>query len=294
MELYSKYGAPFSYRTTNDPNYPVIPYGVHQQYLCKPHLDQHAAYDVFFVICSSAAEFERREDLRERLETISRHYNVGYMFVLGSNITVDAGIRRESRKHRDILQLAHTDSYHHITLSVFGAFQFLAGYSEMARYFMKTDSDCVYNIPRIVQTAQQVIRPYIGNCRYLDYYITKKRHLKMAVPEQLIQKDTKIPPYATGAGYLIHSSILPHLVVALRHLNFIAHNEDVNIGKAFHLLNRNCTMEDQWVARSGCTSREDCLEYAVIHKNTSDFELALIWEMVMSSLEKEVQVTKLL
>ena len=214
---------------------------------------------------------------------LSKQFNVGYMFVLGSNIAVDHQIRLESREFQDILQLDHVDCYHHITLSVFGALQFLTSYTGITDYFMKTDSDCIYNLRRIVQIVRQTKRPYIGNCRSSDYYITSKRYLKMFVPKSLVQKDLRIPPYATGAGYLIRSAIIPQLAVAIRHLNFIGHHEDVNIGKAFNLLNRNCTFESDWVARKGCFSAGECEKYAILHKNVSDDEVERMWYfMVMN------------
>ena len=277
MQLYEKYGRPFNYRTAQDAAYSTIEYGHHYNKLCIPSIDEHAFYDVFLIICSSSTEFDRRAKIRIRMTKLLEQFNVGYLFVLGSNVEVDHRIRRENREFQDILQLGHVDCYHHITLSVFGALQFLAAYTGITNYFLKTDSDCIYNLQRIIQTVQHTKRPYIGNCRFSDYYITTKRYLKMFVPESLVQKDLRIPPYATGAGYLIRSAILPQLMIAIRHLNFIGHNEDVNIGKAFNLLNRNCTFESDWVARKGCFSVGECRKYAILHKNVSEEEVDRMW-----------------
>ena len=101
------------------------------------------------------------------------------------------------------------------------------------------------------------------------------------IPDSLVGDDVLIPAYATGAGYLIRSDVLPHLAIAIRHLNFIGHNEDVNVGKAMTLLNYNCSHIDHWVARYGCENRTSCLDYSIIHRNSSNTEIGKYWRYLL-------------
>lgn len=284
MLFYSQFGNPFTYRQYEETNYPIISYGKELNFLATPKIDINHFYDIFIVICSSANQLNVRKKLRTRLEQLKERFNFGYIFALGYNKNNSLLIQQESYEYKDIIQLAHKDSYHHLTLSVFGAFQYLTHFQNITKYFMKTDSDCVINFELIVHYVQQTSTPYFGNCRYWDYYITSKRdkrYLKMYVPKQLVQNDTKMPSYATGAGYLIRSDLLKYMIIALRHVNFIAHNEDVNVGKAMQLLGYNCSYYANWVARHGCDSKEECSNYAILHKKESDDEIPRLWSYVL-------------
>ena len=306
MKLYSLYGPPFSYRVSSEPSYPTIEFGKSLTFLNLPSISRQYHYDLFLFICSSTPEMFVRDKLRRRFLSLSSKYSLGYIFVLGSNPEFNDRISEENRKYHDILQLGHKDSYHLITLSVFGAIQYLSNYPVKVRYFMKTDSDCVLNVPSIIQYVQKANDSYIGNCKYKANYLTFSRLeerikklrririkterqelqdllIKRAVPDSLVMNDTRINSYATGAGYLIRSDILPRLAVSIRHLNFIGHNEDVNIGKAMTMLGYSCELVDNWVARKGCNNQTDCLNYFIIHRKSSFVEIGNYWNYVMST-----------
>ena len=307
MKLFTLYGPPFSYRVSNSTSYPTIEFGKSLTYLNIPMIPRKVHFDLFLFICSSTPEMFVREKLRRRFHSLSANYSLGYFFVLGSNPELNEQIRDENQKYLDILQFDHVDSYHHITLSVFGAIQYLSQIHVNTSYYMKTDSDCVLNVPRLMQYIQTANRTYIGNCKYKKSYLTysalEKRKQRMrriirdkflrkeaydllvkrAIPDSLVGNDTRITSYATGAGYLIRSDILPQLAVSIRHLNFIGHNEDVNIGKAMTMLGRPCTLVENWVARRGCANRTECLDYFIIHKKNSSMEVGKYWDYVMES-----------
>lgn len=279
--MFFNYGYPFSYRKVAISTYPSIQYGNELTYLCKPIIDEHKYYDIFLIICSSSVESDIRNLLRSRLSNLISLYHIGYTFVLGSNQGINTLIYLENEINHDILQLGHNDSYHNLTLSVFSAIQFLSSISLQVKYFMKTDSDCVFNMDKIIKLIKTATEPYIGNCRYNSFYFTDlndTEHIKQYVPGELVLNDTVIPPYGTGAGYLIKGSILPHVAIAIRHLNFLAHNEDVNIGKAMHILGHNCTFVKHWIARNGCKSKSACSKYTILHKRFDNNEIPLLWD----------------
>ena len=84
----------------------------------------------------------------------------------------------------------------------------------------------------------------------------------------------------TGGGYLL-SSCCGKMIVGMRHLEFIAHNEDVNVGKAMKSIGVKCTHIQNWIARYGCRSEEECLKYPIIHKDISNDEMKVFWRFIL-------------
>ena len=279
MQLRHFHGLPFMYHTIENDKYPTIPLGSELQYLCFPEINTQDRLFLLILILTSAKEIEERATLRSYYNRL--HVNsTRFIFVTASNPEVNEAVARESEQYRDILQLNHVDSYHNLTLSVFGAFQFFSRDTKYAKYIMKTDSDCVLNLPRIERKLWEFDGfQYAGNCRTNVRYYTTGVRRKNYVPPELVGEETQIAQYATGAGYVIASSVLPKLVVALRHLPFIAHNEDVNVGRAMSLIHVKCKMLWGWIARNGC-SEDECNVIAIIH---SPNNWRKIWEAVLGS-----------
>ncbi len=78
---------------------------------------------------------------------------------------------------------------------------------------------------------------------------------------------TRIAYYSTGAGYMISMKALPKLLTGYRYLPFIAHNEDVNVGRAMSLVGIPCTVIPKWRWNKGNDSED---EYVIIHKTITD------------------------
>lgn len=282
LDLYHRFGKPFSFRTIENKEYPTIPHGYGLEYLCVPYLNPHSHYRLLILVISGAREIKEREILRNRFSRFSNE-RIRFVFVTASNPKVNDEVRRESIAFEDILQLNHIDSYHNLTLTTFGAFQFISHFSTLSDYVMKTDSDCALNMNRILQIIDSLSPRdvYIGNCRFNDFYVTKRRSAKNYVPPELVGDDKRIGGYVTGGGYVISSSIVGKMVVGLRHLRFIAHNEDVNVGKAMESIGVNCTHIPNWIARYGCRNEEECLKYPIIHKDKSDDEVKVFWSYIL-------------
>ena len=281
LDCYHRFGKPFSFRTINHKNYPTIPYGSGMEYLCVPYLNLHSHYRLLILVVSAARETKERQILRNRFSRFSNQ-RIRFLFVIASNPTLNDEVRSESIAFEDILQLNHIDSYHNLTLTTFGAFQFISHFSNIADYVMKTDSDCALNINRILQIIDSLSPEdvYIGNCNPSTIYNTKWSG-KNYVPPELVGNETIVPDYVTGGGYVISSSIVGKMVVGMRHLGFIAHNEDVNVGKAMKSIGVKCTHIPNWIARYGCRSEEECLKYPIIHKDKSDDEVKVFWRYIL-------------
>ena len=69
---------------------------------------------------------------------------------------------------------------------------------------------------------------------------------------------------------LSHSSSF----IAIQHLPFIAHNEDMNVGKGMVMLGIPCMGDEEWwIARHGCDNKTECLKYVVMHPEVSNEEI---------------------
>ena len=281
LDCYHRFGRPFSFRTINNKNYPTIPYGSGMEYLCVPYLNLHSHYRLLILVVSAARETKERQILRNRFSRFSNQ-NIRFLFVIASDPAFNDEVKRESISSEDILQLNHIDSYHNLTLTTFGAFQYISHFSNIADYVMKTDSDCALNINRILQIIDSLSPEdvYIGNCNPSTIYNTKWSG-KNYVPPELVGNEIIVPDYVTGGGYVISSSVVGKMVVGMRHLEFIAHNEDVNVGKAMKSIGVKCTHIQNWIARYGCRSEEECLKYPIIHKDISNDEMKVFWRFIL-------------
>ena len=283
LNCYHQYGKPFSFRTINNKNYPTIPYGSGMEYLCVPYMNPYSHYQLLILIASAASEIQERRILRERFSRFSFH-SVRFLFVIASNTTMNGAVKKESIAYEDILQLNHIDSYHNLTLTTFGAFQFISHFSDIADYVMKTDSDCALNIKLILHTINYLSPKdvYFGNCQSSSY--NTKKPAKNFVPPEVVGNETAVPDYVMGGGYVISSSIIGKMVAALRHLSFIAHNEDVNVGKAMKLIGVKCSYVPNWIALHGCENKEECMKYQIMHKDKSDDEVNVFWRYIIEDI----------
>ena len=157
------------------------------EYLCVPYLNLHSHYRLLILVVSAARETKERQILRNRFSRFSNQ-NIRFLFVIASNPAFNDEVKRESISSEDILQLNHIDSYHNLTLTTFGAFQYISHFSNIADYVMKTDSDCALNINRILQIIDSLSPEdvYIGNCNPSTIYNTKWSG-KNYVPPELVE-----------------------------------------------------------------------------------------------------------
>ena len=282
LTMKRQYGHPLVYRIGRDKSYSNIPYGKEMQYLNVPYISPREHHFLLILVASGAREVERRMLLREYYQALGAN-SVRFVFITASNPEVNDQVNQESWEYGDVLQMNHVDCYHNLTLTTFGAIQYFSRFAGMANFVMKTDSDCALNMPNILSTLQEFNSSvdYAGYCKYNVTYNTKLRSAKNYVPSSLVRNNHFIREYATGAGYVIRSWLLPKIAVGIRHLKFIAHNEDVNIGKTLIMLGVPCIGLDKWVARFGCSNRARCLQYAIIHPDGKGTSLRSYWNYIL-------------
>lgn len=268
-DLFEKFGMPFSYRKISDPTYPDIPYENPIEYVHVPVMSTSRHFRVVLLIMSKVQGFYDRNLIRQHIPGMIRQYNMTYCFIIARDSTYDAEIADESRKYHDVLQMNHVDNYHNLTLTTMGALHYVYLYNMNADYFMKMDSDCGVNIHRLhhmLYTLSAAKADYAGECRSGQHYNIFNQTQKNYIPAELIGGIRNVSTYARGAAYLISKQALPKLLVGFRHLPFIGHQEDVNVGRAMALARIPCTAIEDWLARKGCDSFMDCQQYYIAHR----------------------------
>ena len=282
LTMKKRYGFPLVYRIGNSESYPIIPYGKEMYYLNVPYISPNEHHYLLILVASGAKEVGRRMLLREYYRDLGMK-SIRFIFITASDPDYNEYIDKESWIYGDILQMSHVDCYHNLTLTTFGAIQFFSRFTEMAEFVMKTDSDCALNMPVIIGSIKGFNSSvnYAGNCQYNVTYNTRLRSAKNYVHPSLVRSNRFIREYATGAGYVIRWWLLPKIAIGIRHLQFIAHNEDINIGKVLVMFGVHCLQLDKWVARFGCTSREECLQYAIIHPDGKGTTLRSYWSYIL-------------
>ena len=272
VRLLQEYGKPYSFRKAKLRTYFNIPYGYPFEILQKPRLENMNETLFLTLMLSQGCSFNLRSMVREKTQMMRKKFGVYSIFVLANPVpSCNDQIAKENEEFGDILQFDHMDSYNNITLSVLFSFHYIHALRLPVKYIFKTDSDCVINYPLLTEmlsrlSEQEKANLYMGLCDQGKSYNTMDVSRKNYIPASLVKNETYIPYYVTGGGYVISYSLLPRLLAGLSHLPFIGHNEDVNVGRGMKLVNINChDVRPKWIARHGCASKEECLEYVVIH-----------------------------
>ena len=128
--------------------------------------DYFAANRSLFVAVMSAPEsFEKRQLIRNtwasHLEVQSGlMYLTGFAFIVGqsTNSTVEDGLKKESRRYEDIIQIGVMDS--NLTLKVAGLLHWLHKNCAIVDFVLKVNDDVYVNVRNLVTTLATLPDPY--------------------------------------------------------------------------------------------------------------------------------------
>lgn len=277
IDMYILHGKPFHYKNVSVENYQQVYFGTPYSILLKPRLNFTHHVRVLTVVLSAACDFSARQLVRAKTQSYYTRFNVYTIFSLGNNPVCTSQVSQENVVYGDIIQFDHIDSYKNITFSVLHTLQWLQFTELPVDYVLKTDSDCVVNYPYLLQLISpynvEKDNVYMGDCHKDERFNTRKVHSKNYIPATVVGK-TVLPYYVSGGGYLISYHLLPRLMIAMRHVDYLTHHEDVNVGKGMQLLFVRCVdYSDFWVARNGCESKEECLKHVILHPKRSSSEV---------------------
>lgn len=286
-DLEKRYGSPFCFDVGSDPSYPPIPYGVPIEVVHHPDYPSLSGKEVLVLMLTQPQHMERRRTIREHYRAFERRFNVSLLFVMA--VDKDWDMKEECETFHDILQLRHPDSYHTLSLTVLHAFHVLHTNDIAFHYLVKTDDDCVLNLPLLASllSSPSLLRlsyVYMGNCYRYGAYNTVNR-TKTFVPASVVRSDSVIPTYATGGAYVLSRPLLVPLLLEARHLPFLTHQEDVTVGRAVGRAGAGCISPKpgMWIARNGCEGAM-CSSYVVLHTSGEKEELERVYAVFQWSV----------
>lgn len=274
--MFQKYQSVYNYRTCDNCNYTVVDYGKPYGILLMPELERVIVNSTLLLLFTQPNESNMRNVFRSYTKGLRDYYDISYIFVL----TTDGSIRylmKEQEEHKDMLVFDYENSYHNLVKNVLLAFHYVHNLDLPCRYIVKMDVDVAINIHRLMDilynsTVSNNNDLYLGECIQSGYN-TDPSH-KHFVPQSIYQNDN-YPYFARGGVYVLSKSLLPRLLVGVRHLHFITHHEDMICGRALALSNIKCnpTFKKYWLARYGCRKIQSCIHYVSIHPSFDEREV---------------------
>ena len=272
-KLYFQTNSVYSYKQCNNCNYKVIDYGKPYSVLLRPSLDLRKRNAIVFMICTQPSETQLRMKFRKIISTKYSMYKIDYFFTLTRDNTITNGyylLEKEQSVYHDLLVFNHTNSYANLALTVLLSFHYLNSQNLDFRYLVKTDADCAVNIPLLYGILQHPSitskeHLYIGDCFRSTFSNPKKKHY---VPREIISDNPVVKSVARGGLYVLSSKIIPYLLIGVRHLSFLTHQEDLTVGRSLNKMRFSCmNVYSKWISRFGCAM--NCSEYVIIHPKSS-------------------------
>lgn len=254
----NKYGNPFSYRVIGE-GYPHFEFGKLPDPILTPDFHGHSR---LLVVYLSASYDRQSRDYTRIILREKRSLGIVYCFAITSDFLDKADILEESNRYHDIILFSHHDSYINLTLTVLSFFNYFANH-QIADYIIKTDTDCVINYKKILEMIDSYSSEdhlYAGNCACKEHFSFKR---DTDPPRSAIPPGYLLPCYSYGAGYVLPMKDIPSLMIATRHLDILLINEDINIGKAWNLLGRDCLKVEDWLLKK--PNDPDIQKYYIIH-----------------------------
>ncbi|XP_060564908.1 beta-1,3-galactosyltransferase 5-like [Ruditapes philippinarum] len=167
------------------------------------------------------------------LQRFGMQHPVQIAFLLGRspNQSVDYDVRKEQRKHSDIVQADFIDSYYNLTLKVLYGLKWVNTYCQGVRYVLKADEDVFVNIQLLLaelRTYRVSTKGSVFGFIHSSYYGLKVLKTgKWGVNESEYPL-RRYPPYAQGTSYTITGNLVPKIVEIAQHLPYL-HIEDAFI-----------------------------------------------------------------
>ena len=152
-------------------------------------------------------------------------YRVKTLFFVGlvsSNSPLQVAIERENDFFNDIIQGVFEDSYRNLTFKALTLLQWVTTFCAQATYLLKVDDDMTVNIfslsSLLLRNTTTRLRERELACATMDN-ITVKRRGKWSVTLEECPL-TVYPRYCTGWLVLMRTSLVPHLLDAVRQEKF--------------------------------------------------------------------------
>lgn len=245
---------------------------------------------LIILVFTSLENLLQRQTIRETWGSVAAISNntgnvrVGFLLGTNFNLTLQAKIVEESLSHSDIIQEDFFDSYKNLTLKSVMLLKWATSFCPNVHFMLKTDDDMFINIPKLLETLENV--PQKTNIMYGSLfprsYPWRDLSSKWYVPKAQF-KGVVYPPFLSGTGYVISGDVIPSLLNASYSIPFLV-VEDVFITglcaekagvrrvgiKGFSTLHRNPT---------GCSFKD-----AISGHHVTPNEMIKIWKELQGNI----------
>jgi hypothetical protein len=270
--------------------YQEIPYGKPYTILIYPNLSMIPINSSLLLIFTKPKDYDLRTLFRKHSYLWKYKFPLNYFFIMATDYEqydTMINVYNESKIFHDILLFNTTNSYHTLILNELLTYHFITNLHLPIRYVIKTDSDMVLNIPKIMKNIYSVSKMnlhsfYGGDCLLSTLGPSKGKH---HVPSCVYGKENKAY-YARGGLYVITYNLIPSLLLHFRHYPYLFHNEDAMHGVILRSIGYSCINLDQnkWIARYGCQSFNVCITYDSIHPaNNKEDKTHLYYQYLLES-----------
>ena len=131
---------------------------------------------------------------------------------------VEQFIQKESNEHKDIIVGDFNEHYHNMTLKSLLDFKWMLNYCSNAKYLLKSDDDMFINVPYLISVLKEneinmtgaIMGPYNDRSKVM-------RSGKWKLSEKEFPFSF-LPPYESGAAYVIEASLVKPLFNASRYV----------------------------------------------------------------------------
>ncbi|KAK7495686.1 hypothetical protein BaRGS_00013133 [Batillaria attramentaria] len=116
------------------------------------------ATELVIVVVTAVKNFEDRQAVRETWGSYATNssHNTTLVFLLGTTSSADlqAKLKNESRRYRDIVQGGFVDSYRNLSIKSVALLKWVSLYCNTSRFVLKADDDMYVNVPNLISALR--------------------------------------------------------------------------------------------------------------------------------------------
>ncbi|XP_029950119.1 beta-1,3-galactosyltransferase 5-like [Salarias fasciatus] len=146
-------------------------------------------------------------------------------------------LRRESRRHGDLIQSDFRDSYHNLTIKTMVMLEWLAERCRRSAFAVKVDSDVLLHVRNLVALLLEpgtARRNYVSGLVWWHSPVVRNPFVRFYMPRAVIAQ-SEYPPYPLGMAYVM-SLDLPARILEVSPLIRPIYIEDAYLGMCLQRL----------------------------------------------------------
>ncbi|XP_045161046.1 beta-1,3-galactosyltransferase 1-like [Mercenaria mercenaria] len=218
------------------PEYPMnVTYLTENEELCSSVKN----LTVLVVVNSATDHFDQRQAIRKTWTNDTYYSHLGtvrVLFLLGRNVnpSVQAGVEKEFKKYKDVLQGDFIDAYLNLTHKVVMGYKWLTERCRNAKLIVKSDDDFLVNIFIYFRNLYTSILPTNVYCDYKAGRIFRNKKDKWYVSENHFRGEKFYKPFCKGKFVSMTNDIMPSLYKSATKTPFYPYDDVLLFGYVMH------------------------------------------------------------